>query len=355
MTHFFKRNGIPLFCSGSCLAALAFLNGCGGGGGGADLNLGLNGATNFAAPITLPRVNDNFNTACNGRTGDLQLSQVGITIDPRTNQLAVRLAAANIGGFTFSQGGFDPSTKRVNFRGTATDTAGVAIPVLFDGVLNDTRMPNSISGTLDFTCWRASINLVSQTGGTSPTGGGGTGNNGTFANAAPIGGPSGSINGNTVGDTGEPGEPNHACVSLDANGQVNSVWYNWTAPSTGPFKFFSTNTELGANAIAGTGNRAGDPTIAIYTGDAVNALTLSPPGAANDDNNNSGQPNVYNFCTTLNATSGQVYRIAIAAFGGDIGPFTLNWAPGTCTNPRTGASCPVVPRTGTPVGKVLPQ
>ncbi len=341
MSIFTKRIGTSLVATASCLSALTLFNGCGGGGGGADLNLGINGST-FASAITLPNANNTSNGVCAGRTGDLQLTQVSISVNPNNNQIAVGLAAPNIQGFTFSQGGFDPSTRRVNFRGEAIEANGTRIPVLFDGILNNTRQPNSLSGTLDFTCHRGFVNLVAQT-----SAGDGRPENDDFANATPISGPSGTINGTTVGNTGQPGEPDHACVSLDpSTGQVNSVWYNWTAPSTGQFRFFSSNTENGTRTDRGTNSRPSDPTIAIYTGNAVNALTLSG-GSANDDNNNSGQPNGLNFCTTLNATSGQVYRIAIAAYQGDIGPFTLNWATGECTNPREGRSCGGGTGTGT--------
>ncbi|MBW3635252.1 MAG: hypothetical protein KY445_02145 [Armatimonadetes bacterium] len=171
MSIFNKRTGTSLLATASCcLAALTLFNGCGGGGnGGNDLNLGINGST-FASAITLSLVPDasSMNSVCVGRTGDLQLAQVTISVNPN-GQIAVGLAAPNIQGFTFSQGGFDPSTRRVNFRGEAIETNGTRIPVLFDGILNNTREPNTISGVLDFTCWRGFVNLVAQQTNLTPT------------------------------------------------------------------------------------------------------------------------------------------------------------------------------------------
>ncbi|MBW3635254.1 MAG: hypothetical protein KY445_02155 [Armatimonadetes bacterium] len=331
MSIFNKRTGTSLLATASCLAALTLFNGCGGGGGGGDLNLGINGST-FASAITLPNANNTSDGVCAGRIGNLQVTQVTISVTP-TNQIAVGLAAPNIQGFTFSQGGYDPSTRRVNFRGEAIETNGGRIPVLFDGILNNSRQPNTISGTLDFTCWRGFVNLVAQTGGDD-----GRPENDDFSAATPISGPSGSISGTTQGNTGEPGEPNHACLSRNSTtGMVNSVWYRWTAPSTGQFRFFSTDIGLVPGNTGTPTTTSSDPTIAFYTGNAVNSLAYGP---ANDDNNNSGQANPLNFCTTINATAGTVYNIAIASFFGRVGTFTLNWQPGTCTNPRDQASCP---------------
>ncbi|MBW3635253.1 MAG: hypothetical protein KY445_02150 [Armatimonadetes bacterium] len=167
MSIFNKRTGTSLLATASCLAALTLFNGCGGGGGGGDLNLGINGST-FASAITLPNANNTSDGVCAGRIGNLQLAQVTISVNPN-GQIAVGLAAPNIQGFTFSQGGFDPSTRRVNFRGEAIETNGTRIPVLFDGILNNTREPNTISGVLDFTCWRGFVNLVAQQTNLTPT------------------------------------------------------------------------------------------------------------------------------------------------------------------------------------------
>ena len=56
--------------------------------------------------------------------------------------------------------------------------------------------------------------------------------NDSFASAVPITGASGSVGGSNAGATKEPGEPNHA-----GNAGGASVWYAWTAPADGLFRF----------------------------------------------------------------------------------------------------------------------
>src|SRR4029453_12207569 len=52
--------------------------------------------------------------------------------------------------------------------------------------------------------------------------------NDNFANAQVLGGRYGGTDGDSTGATKEPGEPNHA-----GNPGGASLWYLWTAPSTG--------------------------------------------------------------------------------------------------------------------------
>lgn len=66
---------------------------------------------------------------------------------------------------------------------------------------------------------------------------------------------------NNAGATLEVGEPSPGAT------ESNSVWFKWTAPSDGEFKY-QTN---GSRNLADT--RSWDAVIAIYTGAAVNALT----------------------------------------------------------------------------------
>jgi len=136
--------------------------------------------------------------------------------------------------------------------------------------------------------------------------------NDNFTSAQTITGCSGSVNGTNVSSTKESGEPDHA-----SNGGSHSVWYQWQAPATSSV----TITTAGSNY---------DTTLGVYTGSAVNALSL----IGDNDDVNSG--NVVSSSVTFNATSGVVYRIAVAGFnnqssGGDVGSITLNWNVSTCT------------------------
>ncbi len=101
-----------------------------------------------------------------------------------------------------------------------------------------------------------------------------------------------------VDSTAETGEPNHAGVSSP----LNSVWWNWTAPSTGSV----TINTFGSNY---------DTTLAVYTGSAVNSLSAI---ASNDDSGS------LQSAVTFTATAGTTYQIAVDGYSGSIGSFNLN-------------------------------
>jgi hypothetical protein len=124
--------------------------------------------------------------------------------------------------------------------------------------------------------------------------------NDNFTNATAVGGMSGSQSGSTTTATGEPGEPLHAGF-----GGGRSVWYRWTAPQTGRW-FFRT---LGSNY---------DTTLAIYTGNALNALTKL---VSNDDSPAGGTTSYVEFI----AQAGGVYQVAIDGDEGASGNFSLAW------------------------------
>jgi len=122
--------------------------------------------------------------------------------------------------------------------------------------------------------------------------------NDNFSGAFEISGNSGSYSGSNVGATKERGEPFHA---IDSGGK--SVWWKWTAPSSG---FFYWDT-FGSNF---------DTLLSIYTGTAVDNLTKI---ISNDDTDTHTQSRV-----VFQATAGITYYIAIDGFDGDAGEITLN-------------------------------
>lgn len=124
--------------------------------------------------------------------------------------------------------------------------------------------------------------------------------NDQFATAQLISGNNGSVSGANTDATKESGEPNHAG---SAGGR--SVWYRWIAPASGVWVF-------------NTRGSAVDTLMAVYTGNAVNALTLV---ASNDD---SGAETA--SCVAFNAVSGQEYRIAVDSVGASSGSLVLNWS-----------------------------
>jgi hypothetical protein len=96
----------------------------------------------------------------------------------------------------------------------------------------------------------------------------------------------------TVPATQESGEPDHA-----GSGLTTSIWYKFTAPATGNYRA----------STAGSVAPADDTVLAVYTGSAVNALTLV---GQNDDVSGS----VFTSAVTFAATSGVTYYIAVDSY-----------------------------------------
>ena len=127
--------------------------------------------------------------------------------------------------------------------------------------------------------------------------------NDDFADSIVLSGSSLSTTGSNIAATGEVGEPDHAFVSTDFDGLLNSVWWSWTAPDDG---FFAIDT-FGSDY---------DTSLAVYTGSAVDSLTEV---ASNDDSFFSLESEVQ-----FEATAGTTYQIAVDGFIGSVGEITLN-------------------------------
>jgi len=125
--------------------------------------------------------------------------------------------------------------------------------------------------------------------------------NDEFADPYHLSGVSGQTNGSNYAASKEPMERAHAG---DVGG--HSVWYQWTAPASGPADI---------NTVGSTFNT----TLAVYTGTVLTNLT---PIASNiDDAEGSGLASRVDFW----ALAGTSYLIAIDGFGGATGSFALNW------------------------------
>jgi Ca2+-binding RTX toxin-like protein len=124
--------------------------------------------------------------------------------------------------------------------------------------------------------------------------------NDNFANRITLVGDAASTTGTNVGATGEPGEPNHAGVSVP----IESVWWTWTAPDSGQV----TIDTIGSNY---------DTTLGVYTGSAVNSLSTI---ASNDDRISLISQ------VDFTATAGTTYQIAVDGFSGSEGAIGLNFA-----------------------------
>jgi Calx-beta domain-containing protein/uncharacterized protein DUF4214 len=141
--------------------------------------------------------------------------------------------------------------------------------------------------------------------------------NDNFANAQVIINCSGSVNGTNVGASRESGEINHLSTTNDpTGGGSRSIWYQWQAPSSGSVTFDTSGSPF-------------DTVLGVYTGSAVNALTV----IAQQDDVVPGT--VRTSSVTFNAVAGTTYKIAVDGYnnggaGGDVGPVTLNWSASDC-------------------------
>jgi hypothetical protein len=123
----------------------------------------------------------------------------------------------------------------------------------------------------------------------------GTPSNDNFVDAQVITGSSGSVKGSNVGATKEPGEPDHAAGA--------SIWYKWTAPTTGVFDFDTHGSSF-------------DTILGVYTGDSVDKLTEI---GFNDNGKD------FTSEVDFSASEGTAYSILVDGSGGQTGDVVLNW------------------------------
>jgi hypothetical protein len=136
--------------------------------------------------------------------------------------------------------------------------------------------------------------------------------NDSFANADEIEGSTGQTAGSMAFATAETGEPGTG----DPEASVYSTWFRWTAPATGHVRF-------DAWIVDDTPWEWIDTSLAIYTGEMVDALTLV---AANDDWYRSPLPEA-GSAVSFRAIAGTTYSISVRTFYAP-GPFELRWYPG---------------------------
>jgi subtilisin family serine protease len=122
--------------------------------------------------------------------------------------------------------------------------------------------------------------------------------NDTFATATVLTGTSFSVNGSNIGATLQTGEPKHAGVTGG-----KSVWWSWTAPSTGTFTLATTGSSF-------------DTTLGVYTGTAVNTLKVL---GSNDDQSTTLRTSK----VVVSVVAGTTYRIAVDGYSAASGAITL--------------------------------
>lgn len=136
--------------------------------------------------------------------------------------------------------------------------------------------------------------------------------NDMFTNATVIAGASGATAGTSVDATSEPGEPAHYVDQ----GPYHSVWWTWTAPTSGTF-------------VVTTMGSPFDTIMATYTGATLATLVQL---AQNDD---VGGGPVTSSNSVSDIVPGTQFYIAVDGYGGASGALSLNWsvtAPKSPTN-----------------------
>jgi hypothetical protein len=123
--------------------------------------------------------------------------------------------------------------------------------------------------------------------------------NDNFAERIALTGATVLTNGTNREATREDGEPEHAG---EPGGK--SVWWTWTAPLAGTTTLWTLGTDF-------------DTVLAVYSGDAVDDLTLL---AANDQDPMGGDTSR----VTFNARAGARYEIAVDGWNGESGLIVLN-------------------------------
>jgi hypothetical protein len=120
--------------------------------------------------------------------------------------------------------------------------------------------------------------------------------NDAFASAKTFGATASRSTEFAAGGTTEAGEPNHGGA-----GDPRTYWWNWTAPANATVSFTTARSDL-------------DTALGVYTGAAVNALTL----VAQDNNSIDDDARVQ-----FAAVAGTTYRIAVSASGSALGAISL--------------------------------
>jgi hypothetical protein len=123
--------------------------------------------------------------------------------------------------------------------------------------------------------------------------------NDSFVSAKLLTGTSFTVNGSNIGATLQTGEPKHS-------GQTGgkSVWWSWTAPSSGTFTLATAGSSF-------------DTTLAIYTGSAINSLVVI---GSNDDQSSTLRTSK----AIVSVVAGTTYWIAVDGYSAEAGAITLS-------------------------------
>lgn len=226
----------------------------------------------------------------NGATGDISLSWSPAILLPGISSFAP--ASGPIGSTVVVRGTNLADTLELRFNGVQTSfTTDSGIQVTAVVPLGANTGPVSIT-TPNGTAVSPDVFTVTIGPPNDP-----------FASPEILPATAGVVARSTVGASKEPTEPDHA---EDVGGR--SVWFAWTAPSNGTWRF-------------DTGGSQFDTLLAAYTGSTLASLT---PAESNDDARFDLTSEIF-----LEATAGATYYIAVDGYSGDSGEMILKYHPTT--------------------------
>jgi subtilisin family serine protease len=259
---------------------------------------------NITAP---PPPNDNFANAIalTGATANSTGSNHGATPEVGEPAQSEQINSAWWSWTAPSNGFFKIDTIGSNFDTWLSVFTGPAVNNLSligfddDGAPNRTSLYNlnatagttyriAVDGYSNYTLGSINLNIAP----TAPP-------NDNFANRIGLGGQTANATGSNIRATAEVGEPTQS-------GTTESVWWSWTAPSSGNYTFDTLNSNF-------------DTWLSVFTGSALNSLSLI---GFDDD----GGPNNTSKLSR-SVTAGTTYQIAVDGFGSYTGQIQLHIAP----------------------------
>ncbi len=256
----------------------------------------------FSAGVSAP-ANDLFSSATTLSGASISVSGNSATA---SKEAAEPAHAGNAGGASvwFNWTAPGPGTVTLTTTGSSFDTVlavytGGAVSALTEVASNDDDANGGNTSRIQFAATAGqtyrfaldgysgasgafSLQLALTAASTAPV-------NDFLQNGIALSGNSTTSLGSNVGATKTAGEPSHA-----GNSGGGSVWWVWTAPSSG----VTTITTAGSTF---------DTLLAVYTGTSISALTTV---ASNDDSASGGATSQVIF----NASAGTTYRIAVDGY-----------------------------------------
>ncbi len=287
---------------------LKFYNSVAGGSDLQDWASGANDAFNAFSSSGVLNALTTVDTRVMNVIGYNSNAACSYSIAPTSTSVAANASNASV-QVTAPSGCSWTATSNVNWISITSGSSGSGNGTTFYSVATNTGAARI--GTATIAGQTFTVNQAAGTSGPS---------NDNFVNRVALIGAAVTTTGSTVGATKEAGEPNHA-----GNAGGKSVWWTWTAPSTGQVSIDTSGSNF-------------DTLLGVYTGSSVASLILI---ASNDDDVANG---VLTSAVTFLASAGTTYQIAVDGFNGASGSVNLHLnqssSSPTCTLTANPASIP---------------